>query len=69
MAKEFNIKAKSFIAKAESVYQYNDENTVSEAISKILLYSRDISLDKIADVIGGKEEKNKVILIILLKFK
>lgn len=41
------------------MYSYVEGNTVSEVASKILVYSRDISIDKIAEIIGGKEDKYK----------
>lgn len=38
------------------MYAYVDALTPAEVASKILIYSRDIQIDKIADIIGGKEE-------------
>lgn len=43
------------------MYSYLEGNATSEVASKILVYSRDLQIDKIAEIIGGKEEKYKVI--------
>lgn len=43
------------------MYKYIDDETPAEVASKILLYSKDIQIDKIAEIIGGKDERAKVI--------
>ena len=42
------------------MYKYIDENTPFEVASKILVHSRMIEIDKIAEVIGKKDDKSKV---------
>lgn len=43
------------------MYKYIDENTPYEVTSKIMVHSRLIEIDKIAEEIGKKDEKSKVI--------
>lgn len=42
------------------MYSYMDSTTPAEVASKILVYSRDILIDKVAEIIGGKDERAKV---------
>ena len=45
------------------MYSFIDkEETPAEVAAKILLYSRDAQLDKIAEVIGGKDDRAKVFI-------
>jgi Sec7-like guanine-nucleotide exchange factor len=62
LTKDANIKYKNFMTKIEDMYAYVDGDTPAEVASKILVYSRDIQIDKIAEIIGGKEEKYKKVL-------
>jgi hypothetical protein len=40
-----------------------DEGTPAEVASKILIYSRDVEINKVIEVIGGKDDRAKVILL------
>ncbi len=60
LSKDANVKFKNFVKKIEDQYAYIDQQTPAEVASKILVYSREIQNDKIAEIIGGKEEKYKV---------
>ena len=42
------------------MYKYIDEKTPFEVTSKILVYSRMIENDKVAEIIGKKDDKSKV---------
>jgi len=44
------------------MYGYIDREAPHKIAAKILLYSRDIQIDKIAEIIGGKDERAKIIL-------
>jgi hypothetical protein len=50
------------LKKIDDMYSYVDPSTPGEVASKILVYSRDVQIDKIAEVIGGKDDKAKVYL-------
>jgi len=47
-----NEKPKLFFQKLETVYQ---PNVIG---AKVLLYSRNVEIDKIAEILGGKEQKH-----------
>jgi len=57
-----NAKFKTFLAKVDDLYSYMDEGTPAEVASKILIYSRDVEINKVIEVIGGKDDRAKVIL-------
>jgi len=61
LVKDFNVKHKTFLQKVESIY-YQDEDTPAEVIAKILLHSRDVQIEKICELLGGKNEQAKKIL-------
>jgi hypothetical protein len=42
------------------MYSYMETKTPAEVASKILAYSREVEISKVIEVIGGKEERNKV---------
>jgi hypothetical protein len=44
------------------MYSYMETKTPAEVASKILTYSREVEISKVIEVIGGKEERNKVII-------
>ena len=68
LAKEANIKYKTFLQKLEDLYSYIDEQSVPLVASKILLYHRDLQIDKIAEIIGGKDERAKVRIYYLINY-
>ena len=42
------------------MYKYIDSDTPFEVVSKLLVYSRVIEMDKVAEIIGKKDEKSQV---------
>jgi hypothetical protein len=50
------------------MYKYIDDTTPAQVTSKILLYSRDMQIDKIAEIIGGKDDRGKVSFVSLNHF-
>lgn len=60
LARDANAKFKLFMQRAEEQFGFVDAETPYEVAAKILVYSRDIQIDKIAEIIGGKEDKYKV---------
>lgn len=54
------MKFKVGLQKIDDLYKYIDESTPAEVASKILLFSRDMNIDKIAEIIGGKDDRAKV---------
>lgn len=59
-AKDLNAKYKTFLTKLDDMYSYMETKTPAEVASKILAYSREVEISKVIEVIGGKEERNKV---------
>ncbi|CDW90832.1 sec7 domain containing protein [Stylonychia lemnae] len=62
LVKDANLKFKLFMQKTEEMYAYADDQVQAEVQSKILLFSREILIEKVAEIIGGKEEKYKKLL-------
>lgn len=60
LAKDINVKFKVGLQKIDDMYKYIDEQTPAEVASKILLFSRDMQIDKIAEILGGKDDRAKV---------
>ena len=50
------------------MFKYIDESTPIEVTSKIILYHREIIIDKVIEVIGGKDEKAKVYLLSVFNY-
>ena len=65
-ARECNQKPKAFLNKCKDLYGNIDEQTPWEVASKILLYSRNLIVEHVTEVIGGKEERNKQIYDLFL---
>ena len=61
LARQCNIKPKLFLNKCQDIYKYIDENAPWDIASKILLYSRELVVENVTEIVGGKEERNKVI--------
>eukprot|EP00347_Sterkiella_histriomuscorum_P023819 403333278 len=62
LAKDANTKFKNFLKKIDDLHAYADQLTPAEVASKILVYSRDIQIDKVTEIIGGKDDKAKLLL-------
>ena len=60
--KSLNVKFKVFLQKIDDLYSYMDEGIPAEVASKMLVYSREVHIDKIAEIIGGKDERAKKLL-------
>jgi hypothetical protein len=60
LVKDVNVKFKIFLQKIEDMYSYMDPTTPAEVASKILVFSRDVLIDKVAEIIGGKDDRAKV---------
>lgn len=56
MAKKVNIKEKQFFSLINETF---DEEARAGAAAKVLMYSRQVEIDKIAECLGGKEEHHK----------
>jgi Sec7-like guanine-nucleotide exchange factor len=54
-----NIKPKLFLNKCEEIYKFIDEKAPWDIASKILLYSREVTVEHVTEIIGGKEARNK----------
>lgn len=50
------------------MFAYVDSSTPAGVASKILVYSREMQIDKVAEIIGGKDDKFKVRYNILHSF-
>jgi hypothetical protein len=50
------------------MYSYADPNTPAEVAAKILAYSRDVQISKVIEVIGGKDDRAKVKLLLMGNF-
>lgn len=59
IAKKANEKPKAFFQAIEQTYEGLGLEQVCKIAAKVLLNSRRVSLDKIAEIIGGKDEKAK----------
>ena len=62
MIKKANLKPKAFFQAIEERYELADDPMMQKIAAKVLLYSRKINIDKIAETIGGKDEKSKTLL-------
>lgn len=47
------------------MYKYIDDETPYEVVSKMLVYNRYIEMDKVAEIIGKKDDKTRVSIAIL----
>ena len=56
LAKLVNQKEKLFFARLKELV---DEESRASVAAKVLLYSRQVEIDKIAECLGGKEEHHK----------
>jgi hypothetical protein len=61
LAKQCNIKPKLFLNKCSDLYKFIDEQTPWDIASKILLFSRSLTVEHVTEIIGGKEERNHAI--------
>ena len=66
-AKELNAKYKTLLNKLDDLYSYVDQGTPAEVASKILVYSRDVKINNVIEVIGGKDDRAKVSFYIMSK--
>ena len=60
------MKPKLFLNKCHETYKFIDEQTPWEIASKILLFSRQLLVEHVTEIIGGKEDRNKVIYDLFL---
>ena len=49
--------------KCQEIYKFIDEEAPWDIASKILLYSRELNVDMVIEILGGKEERNKAIYL------
>jgi hypothetical protein len=61
LARQCNIKPKLFLNKCKEQYGFIDEDAPWEVASKILLYSREVVVEHVTEIVGGKEDRNKLI--------
>lgn len=54
-----NDKPKKFYSLIEENFDQIDEEISPRVASKVLLYSRRVLIDKIAEIFGGKDDKSK----------
>ena len=47
--------------KCKEQYGFIDDDAPWEVASKILLYSREVSVEHVTEIVGGKEDRNKLI--------
>jgi hypothetical protein len=52
------LKPKLFLNKCEESYKFIDEDAPWDVASKILLYSRELLVENVIEIIGGKEKRN-----------
>ena len=57
-----NLKPKAFFQAIEERYELAEDPMMQKVAAKVLLYSRRVNIDKIAETIGGKDEKSKILL-------
>lgn len=57
-----NMKPKAFFTAIEQGFEGLTMEQTSKLASKVLLNSRRVSLDKIAEIIGGKDDRAKLVL-------
>ena len=62
IAHKANIKPKVFHATVDQAFEHLDEVSRTKIEAKILLNSRKVKLDSIAEIIGGKTERAKLTL-------
>ena len=62
IAKKANVKPKAFFQQIEDTYEGLTQEQVVKVAAKVLLNSRRVSLDKIAEIIGGKDDRAKMCL-------
>ena len=62
-----NIKPKVFHATVDQVFEHLDEASRTRIEAKILLNSRKVKIDSIAEIIGGKTERAKQTLMSYLE--
>jgi Sec7-like guanine-nucleotide exchange factor len=48
-----------FLNKCEEIYKFIDEIAPWDVASKILLYSRELLVENVIEIIGGKEKRNQ----------
>jgi Sec7-like guanine-nucleotide exchange factor len=58
LARLCNVKPKLFLNKCEEIYRYIEESAPWEVAAKILLYSREIKVEHVTEIVGGKEDRN-----------
>jgi len=58
ISKLANVKPKLFYAKVEEKFDFVDEGVVPKVAAKALLYSRIVEIEKIAEIVGGKDERS-----------
>lgn len=61
LARQCKIKTKLFLNKCQELYGHIDKEAPWEIASKILLYSREMVVEHVTEILGGKEDRNKAI--------
>ncbi len=54
-----NDKPKKFYSKIDEAFAQIDEEIPARVAAKVLLHSRRVEIDKIAETFGGKDDKSK----------
>jgi Sec7-like guanine-nucleotide exchange factor len=55
-----------FLNKCIDLYKFIDEEAPWEIASKLLLFSREMTVEHVTEILGGKEDKNKTIYKLFL---
>jgi Sec7-like guanine-nucleotide exchange factor len=61
LARQCNIKPKLFLNKCQEIYGLVDKEAPWDIASKILLFSRELIVEHVTEILGGKEDRNKAI--------
>ena len=59
IVKKANVKPKAFFAEIEQQYEGLNQDQTCKLAAKVLLNSRKVEIDKIAEIIGGKDDRAK----------
>ena len=59
------MKPKLFLNKCEEIYKFIDEDAPWDVASKILLYSSELLVENVIEIIGGENKSLKYLKLIL----
>lgn len=58
LARSCNVKPKLFLNKCEDLYKFIDADAPWDIAAKILLYSREMVVEHVTEIVGGREDRN-----------